>query len=98
MQETIAFCLVLFLALYGVACLCRRICLWVLRPHNGLSAFSVAYLSEDSENVEQIIRYFRAKAGRKDVLLLIDNGMCVDDIEVITRLCKGRNDVRLLQA
>lgn len=98
MTETLAFSIVLLLALYGVACLLHRLTLLILRPEKQLPSFSVAYLREDTSNTEQIIRYFRAKAGKDDVLLLVDNGVTNSQKEIATRLCSGRRDVRFLDA
>jgi len=98
MSEGIAFSLVLFFALYGVVCLLRKLTLLILRPAEGLAAFSVAFLRKDTQNSEQIVRYFRAKAERDDVLLLVDNGVTDGEKEVVQRLCRDRTDVRLLDA
>lgn len=98
MSEGIAFCIVLFFALYGVICLLRRFCLCVLRPEKGLPTFSLAYLYADTRNTEQIVRYFRAKAEREDVLLLVDNGVTTEEKQVLERLCDGRRDIRFISA
>ncbi len=98
MSENIAFCIVLFLALYGILCLLRRLTLLVLRPAQRLSSFSVAYLREGTQDAEQIIRYFRAKADREDVLLLIDNGADEVEKQIVERLCENRRDVRFIRA
>ena len=98
MTEGLAFSIVLLLALYGIACLLHRLTLLILRPEKDLLSFSVEYVGEDTHNTEQVVRYFRAKAGKGDVLLLVDNGVTADEKEIITRLCYGRRDVRFLQA
>ncbi len=98
MLEGLAFSIVLLLALYGIACLMHRLTLLILRPEKELTRFSVEYLRPDTHNTEQIVRYFRAKSGKGDVLLLVDNGVSSSEKEVVTRLCRGRRDVRLLDA
>lgn len=98
MAEGFAFVVVLLLALYGTGCLMHRLNLLVLRPEKALSSFSVVYLREDTCNSEQIVRYFRAKADKGDVLLLVDNGVSESEKEAILRLCRGRRDVRFLDA
>ncbi len=96
MAEGIAFCAVLFFALYGVVCLLRRLVLLVLCPRERLYTFSLAYLRGDTENTEQIIRYFRTKADREDVLLLVDNGVSDQQKEIIGRFCENRQDIRFI--
>ena len=98
MAEGLAFTVVLLLALYGVACLMHYLVLAILRPEKTLCSFSVAYLREDTCNCEQIVRYFRAKADKGDVLLLVDNGVSETEKEIVRRLCENRRDVRLLDA
>lgn len=98
MHESIAFSVVLFFALYGIICLLRRLTLLVLRPTEQLRTFSLAYLRENTQNTEQIVRYFRAKADREDVLLLIDNGVLEEEKQVLRRLCENRRDVRFITA
>ncbi len=98
MLEGLAFSVVLLLALYGIACLMHRLTLLILRPEKPLYSFSVVYLREDTRNCEQIVRYFRAKAGKGDVLLLVDNGVLDSEKEIVKRLCRDRQDVRLLDA
>lgn len=95
-QESIAFCLLLFLGLYGIVSILQRVCIWILRPAGGLSFFGVVYLRRETENVEQIIRYFRAKADKNDVLLLVDNGVEEHEKVVINKLCENRRDVRFI--
>lgn len=98
MTEGLAFSILLLLALYGIACLMHRLTLLILRPEKELHRFCVEYLREDTCNTEQIVRYFRATAGKGDVLLLVDNGVADSEKEIIARLCHGRRDVRFLDA
>ena len=98
MSEGIAYCIVLFFALYGISVLLRRLTLHILRPQEKLPSFSVAYLRTGKQNAEQIVRYFRAKAEREDVLLLIDNGITEEEKTIVKRLCGDRRDVQLITA
>ncbi len=98
MAEAIACFMVLLFALYGVGCLLYRLTLRILRPEQEVARFSVAYLRQDTQNCEQIVRYFRAKADKREVLLLVDNGVADNEKEVVRRLCDTRRDVRLLDA
>lgn len=98
MKEGLAFSIVLLLALYGIVCLMHRLTLLILRPEKDLHRFCVEYLRNDTSNTEQIIRYFRADAGKGDVLILVDNGVSESEKEVIARMCRGRRDVRFLDA
>ena len=96
MWENVLLCAVLFFALYGIMGLIRRLGVLVLRPERPLTTFSVAYVREEDENAEQIIRYFRARADREEVLLLVDNGVSPEQKRVIGKLCEERCDVRFL--
>ena len=96
MWENVLLCAVLFFALYGIMGLIRRLGVLVLRPERPPTTFSVAYVQEEDENAEQIIRYFRARAEREDVLLLVDNGVSQEQKRVIGKLCEERRDVRFL--
>lgn len=96
MLENITLVAVLLLALYGIACLLHRLILAVLRPVGHIASFTLAFLRADTENPEQIIRYFRAKADKSDVLMLVDNGMTEEQKRIVETLCKNRQDVRLL--
>lgn len=98
MAEGMGFCVVLFLALYGVFCILRRLSLQILKPSERLCTFTLAYLHKDAENAEQIIRYFRAQAEEEHVLLLVDNGVSPGEEEVIRKMCENRQDVRFLSA
>ncbi len=96
MENSVLFCAVLFFALYGIMCLIRRLCLLILRPDEPPCTFSLAYLRCGHHNAEQIIRYFRARAEREEVLLLVDNGVDAGEKQVIRKLCENRRDVRFL--
>lgn len=96
MLENITFAAVLLLALYGITCLLHRLMLAVLRPVKNIHSFTLAFLREDTENPEQIIRYFRTKADKNDVLMLVDNGMTEEQKRIVETLCRNRRDVRLL--
>ena len=96
MQESFAFCVVLFLALYGICCLLRRLTLLVLLPRETLHTFSLAYLRKDTQNTEQIVRYFQAKAEKGDLLMLVDNGVSEDEKQVLHRLCANSRNIRLI--
>lgn len=98
MTENIAFVAVLFLALYGIACLLHRLTLKILTPTQKISTFTLSFIRKETENVEQLIRYFRAKADKNDVLLLIDNGATKEQTEIIETFCNGRQDIRFLTA
>ncbi len=98
MRENIAFVVVLLLALYGIACLLHRFTLKILMPTEKIPTFMLTFIRKDTENVEQLIRYFRAKADKNDVLLLVDNGATKEQKDVIQMLCQGRRDVRFLTA
>ena len=98
MSETLGFCAALFLALYGAACLLHRLSLLILRPTRDVHSFSVAYLREGDENAEQIIRFFRAQARRRETLLLVDDGADRTQCEIAKKLCDGRWDVRFVTA
>ena len=98
MAQSVGFCVVLFLALYGVFGILRWLSLQVLKPSEQLRTFTLAYLHKDAENAEQIIRYFRARADKEQVLLLVDNGVSSDAQTVIRKLCENRQDVRFLSA
>ncbi len=98
MKAEIMLSIVLFLALYGIACLLHRLSVRILQPTVKPVMFEVAYLRADTENVEQIIRYFRMKAEKDAVLLLIDNGVGEEQKAVLERLCADRHDVRFLTA
>lgn len=98
MSETIAFCAALFLMLYGVFSIIRQLSLLLLKPSGSLFSFSVAYLHPQSENAEQIIHYFRARAEREDILLLVDDGISNDERAVIEKLCENRRDIRFIGA
>lgn len=96
MQTEIMFCVVMVLTIYGVACLLHRLSLHILKPHEQPLCFEVAYLRENTENVEQIVRYFRMKADKGAVLLLVDNGLSDEQKQVVGQLCKYKRDVRFL--
>ena len=98
MTEGLAFSVVLLLALYGIACLMHRLILLILQPEKPLCSFSVVFLRQDTRNCEQIVRYFRAKAEKGDVLLLVDNGLPDSEKEIVRCLCKDRHDIRFLDA
>lgn len=94
--ECVGFCIVMFLALYGVIGLLRQLSLMALKPPDRLCTFTVAYVNRHTENAEQLIRYFRAQAGKEQVLLLVDNGVTAEQATVIRKLCENRRDIRFL--
>ncbi len=96
MWESILLFAMLFFALYGILCLIQRLGVLILRPERPPSTFSLAYVKEEDENAEQIIRYFRARAEREEVLLLVDNGTSAEQKRVINKLCEDRRDIRFL--
>ncbi len=96
MSQWIGGSVVLFLSLYGVVCLLHKLSLLLLRPQNVFHSFSLAFLSENTQNAEQIIRYFRLKAAKEDVLLLIDNGVLPHEKQVVERMCATCPNVRFL--
>ena len=98
MPETIGCCVMLFLALLGVGCLLRCLCLLILRPTRDMPCFSVAYLRKNDENAEQIVRFFRMRARRGEKLLLVDNGADGTQREIAEKLCADGTDVQFLTA
>ncbi len=98
MKAEIMLSIVLFLALYGIACLLHRLSVRILQPTVKPLIFEVAYLRKDTENIEQIVRYFRLKAEKNAILLLVDNGVTAEQKAVMERLCASRRDVRFLTA
>lgn len=96
MSDSVLLFVVLCFALYGILCLIHRVSLLILEPDRRLHTFSLAYLRHGDENAEQIIRYFRARAGREDVLLLVDSGVDAGEKQVIRKMCENRRDVRLI--
>ena len=98
MSANVAFCVLLLFALYGIAGLLRRLTILILRPEKPPRTFSLAYLNHDTQNVEQIIRYFRTKAEREDVLFLIDNGVSEAEKTILEKMCAEQSDVRFITA
>ena len=96
MGENIAFAVVLFLALYGVVEIIRHIGFWILKPDRGYAVFWLTYIDADTDNIEQLIRYFRSTATREETLLLVDNGMRADTRAVVEKMTAGYGNIRLL--